>query len=38
MSHPSAANTTHGCGDADDEGKDGLHDERPQKTGVKRPR
>ena len=26
------------CRDADDEGNDGLHDNRPQGTGVKRPR
>ena len=25
----------YGCRDADDEGKNGLHDERPQRAGVK---
>ena len=30
--------TTHSHRDADDKGTDGLHDERPQRIGVKRPR
>ena len=29
--------TVHGQGDVDDKRKDELHDERPQRTGVKRP-
>ena len=35
--HRGYCSTTHGHSDVDGEGKDGLHEERPQRMGVKRP-